>query len=46
MVSRCCRAEISLASANYVAQLYDDWYECECCGKPCLPTQIKDETHE
>lgn len=35
MVSKCCKAEIYLASSLYSAQIDTDWYECSACLKHC-----------
>lgn len=35
MVSKCCGAAIYSARSMYIAQLYDDWYECSHCKRPC-----------
>lgn len=35
MISKCCRAEIYVASSYNNVQLYSDWYECSHCERPC-----------
>lgn len=35
MVSRCCQAQVELASSLLMKQLEEDFYQCSQCCKPC-----------
>ncbi len=35
MVSKCCHAVIYTACSHAFVQLYDNWYECSRCSRPC-----------